>query len=186
MGGDVVAGRYAKALFLTMQDAAEREQAGRALDQFAAAMKTPDGLRTIILNPFYAKSRRAELLQHLIDVVADTVPVPPAAGRFLRFLLHKNRFNLIGAVATAFAGLLDQETNRLGITVSTARPLDAKSRQSIQKRLEEALHRPIGLTLHVDPDLLGGLRLQAGSRLIDGTIRGQFDRVRRLATEEQA
>jgi len=52
--------------------------------------------------------------------------------------------------------------------------------------MEAALHRPIGLTLHVDPDLLGGMRLQAGSRLIDGTIRGQFDRIRRLATEEQA
>jgi F-type H+-transporting ATPase subunit delta len=186
MGGDVVAGRYARALFLTIQGAGEREQAGRALDQFAAAMTVPDGLRTIILNPFYSKTRRAELLQRLIDVLADGMQVPPSAGRFLRFLLHKNRFDLVGVVASAFTALLDEESGRLGITVSTARPLDAKVQQTIQQHLEQALHRPIGLTLHVDPALLGGMRMQAGSRLIDGTIRGQFDRVRRLATEEQA
>jgi F-type H+-transporting ATPase subunit delta len=186
MSGEVVAGRYANALFQTIADNTERQQAHRALQRVAAIMEEPTGPRTVVLNPFYSRQQREAALRHLVQALNGEGELPPSILRFLLLLLRKNRLNLLNAVAAAFGRLLDGESGRIGITITTAAPLEPAAQTAAKTRLEQLLHRPVGLTLHVDPSLLGGIRLQTGSRLIDGTIRGRLDRLRRLAVEERS
>jgi len=179
MQAEAVAGRYANALFESITDPAQRESTQRVLTAVAAALQSPTGPRTLILNPFYSAQQREAALLKLIDLVSTEQPCPPMTRRFLQLLLRKNRLNAIQAVNAGYGRLLDEAQDRLSITVSTARPLDEAAQRALRARLEQLLQRPVGVTHQVDSSLLGGARLQLGSRLIDGTIRGQLDRVRR-------
>ncbi len=181
MQAEAVAGRYAKALFESITDPAERERTLRMLTDVATALEAPAGPKTLILNPFYSAKQREAALLKLIDLTGTDRPCPPITKRFLQLLLRKNRLNVIQAVTAAYGRLLDEVQGRIRITVSTARPLDQAVQRALHARLEQLLQRPVGVTHQVDPALLGGARLQLGSRLIDGTIRGQLDRVRRQA-----
>ena len=183
MRGEAVAGRYAKALFESITDQAEREQAAAALARVALSMAEQNGPRTIILNPFYTKLQREAALKKLLEVLARETPAPPVAGRFFQLLLRKNRLDLASAIAAAFKRLLDEAQGRVSLTVSTAKTLDDQAQQSLQTQLEQALRRPVGLAFAVDAALLGGVRLQLGSQLIDGTMRGQLERIRRQVME---
>jgi F-type H+-transporting ATPase subunit delta len=183
MRGEAVAGRYAKALFTSMTEQAGREQAARALTAVAESLSVPDGPRTIILNPFYTKQQRDAALQKLVELLSKQAPIPAAVARFLQLVLRKNRLDLAPAMAAAFHQLLDDEQGRVSVTVSTAKPLDRNAQQSLQARLEQALQRPVGVAFEVEASLLGGARMQLGSRLIDGTLRGQLDRLHRLILE---
>jgi len=149
------------------------------LGDVTAALETPAGPRTLILNPFYSSKQREAALLKLIDVMETKPACPPMARRFVQLLLRKNRLQAIHAVTAAYGRLLDEAQGRIRLTVSTARPLDQTAQRALHARLEQLLKRPVGVTHHVDPSLLGGARLQLGSRMIDGTIRGQLDRFRR-------
>jgi F-type H+-transporting ATPase subunit delta len=179
MQAEAVATRYASALFQSITDPAERERTLRLLTDVTAALEAPAGPKTLILNPFYSAQQREAALLKLIDLEGANTPCPPMTRRFLQLLLRKNRLQAIQAVTAAYGRLLEEVQGRLSITVSTARPLDQAAQQALHARLEQLLKRPVGVTHHVDPSLLGGARLQLGSRLIDGTIRGQLDRLRR-------
>jgi len=181
MQAEAVAGRYAKALFESITDPAERERTLRVLADIAAALETATGPKTLVLNPFYSVKQREAALLKLIDLTSTDRPCPPLTTRFLQLLLKKTRLNVIQAVTVAYGRLLDEAQGRISITVSTARPLDQAARRALHTRLEQLLQRPVGVRHQVDPSLLGGARLQLGSRLIDGTIRGRLDRVRRQA-----
>jgi len=181
MQAEAVAGRYARALFESIADPAERERTLRTLTAVAAAFQAPTGPKTLILNPFYSMQQREAALLKLIDLIGAETPCPPVTKRFLQLLLKKSRLNTIQAVTAAYSRLLDEAGGRISITVSTARPLDQTAQQALRTRLEQWLQRPVGMIMQVDPALLGGARLQVGSRMIDGTIRGRLDRVRRQA-----
>lgn len=176
---EAVAKRYANALFLSITDPADRERSLRLLAGVAASLQAPSGPKTLILNPFYSAQQREAALLKLIDLEGTETPCPPMTKRFLQLLLRKNRLQAVQAVTAAYGRLLDEAQGRLSITVSTARPLDQTAQRALYARLEQLLQRPVGVTLQVDPSLLGGARLQLGSRLIDGTIRGQLERLRR-------
>jgi F-type H+-transporting ATPase subunit delta len=176
---EAVATRYANALFQTITDPAEREQTARLLAVLSTEFQSQSGPKTLILNPFYSAQQREAALLKLIELQGAQTPCPPMTKRFLQLLLRKNRLHALQAVTTAFGRLLDEAQGRLSLTISTARPLDQAAQQALHARLEQLLQRPVGITHQVDPSLLGGARLQLGSRLIDGTIRGKLDRVRR-------
>jgi ATP synthase F1 delta subunit len=183
MRGEAVAGRYARALFESITDRPKRERTAEALTRVAELLSDPAGPRTIILNPFYTKAQRHAALEQLLGAVSRAAAPPPVAARFLELLLRKNRLDLMEAIASAFSRLLDEAQGRIHLTVSTARPLDRNARESLQTKLERATHQPVGLAFATDPSLLGGARLQLGSRLIDATLRGQLERIRRQLLE---
>jgi len=178
---EAVAGRYANALFESITDSAERERTLRVLADVATALEMPAGPKTLVLNPFYSAKQREAALLKVIDMTGGDTPCLPMTKRFLQLLLRKNRLNAIQAVTAAYRRLLDEAQGRISITVSTARPLDQAAQRALHARLEQLLKQLVGVTYHVDPSLLGGARLQLGSQLIDGTIRGRFDRAHRHA-----
>ncbi|HTP41323.1 MAG TPA: ATP synthase F1 subunit delta [Nitrospiria bacterium] len=179
MQAEAVATRYANALFQSITDPAERERTVRLLAVLSAELQSPSGPKSLILNPFYSATQREAALLKLIELNGAETPCPQMTRRFLQLLLRKNRLQALQAVTAAFGRLLDESRGRLSLTVSTAKPLDQAAQQALHARLEQLMQRPVGITHQVDPSLLGGARLQLGSRLIDGTIRGTLDRIRR-------
>ncbi len=74
--------------------------------------------------------------------------------------------------------LLAARERVLEVELTTAVELSDGEAQEIVRRIEEAAGRRVEATRSVDPDLIGGLVLQAGSRRVDASVRGRLNQLR--------
>jgi F-type H+-transporting ATPase subunit delta len=81
--------------------------------------------------------------------------------------------------AVEFVAIVDREQGRLKVELTTAYELDDKEADAIVAKIEKSSGRTVEATRSVDPDLIGGMILQAGSLRVDASVRGRLDRLRR-------
>ncbi len=172
-----VARRYAKALF-DLQDPSGVGQTAMALRLLAEAFATSREFRALLLSPVFTKEEKAVVVHQ----VAAKAGCPPITSRFLAHVVRKNRIAQIREISDAFGKLADQSSNRKAVQLVAALPLSDAQRAAIQKRLEQATRGKIDLAVQVDPGMISGLEIRFGSRVYDGTVRGQLERLRSILT----
>jgi len=97
---------------------------------------------------------------------------------FLRLVAEKGRIREIEDIAREFERLMAVEERRLSVELTTAYPLSDEEAQRILKQIEDASGRKVEATQKVDPSLIGGFVLQAGSMRVDASLRGRLNRLR--------
>ena len=84
------------------------------------------------------------------------------------------------------SGSSPREERRLNVELTTAYELSDDEARQIIGQIEQASGRTVEATRKVDPDLIGGIVLQAGSMRVDASVRGRLERLRReLTTSEK-
>ena len=78
-----------------------------------------------------------------------------------------------------FDSLWAEENKLLPVTVTSAIELDEGLVNDIGKRIEEQTDRRVELSSNVDPEVLGGLKVQVGNMVLDGTVRNRLERLRK-------
>jgi F-type H+-transporting ATPase subunit delta len=91
---------------------------------------------------------------------------------------EKGRAGEIEEIAKEFERLIAREERRLTVELTTARELTGAEAEAILKQIETASGRKVDATQKVDPDLVGGIVLQAGSLRVDASVRGRLERLR--------
>ena len=97
---------------------------------------------------------------------------------FLRLVAEKGRAGELEDIAREFERLMAREERRLTVELTTARELSETETKAIVKQIEDAAGRKVEATQKVDPDLVGGIVLQAGSLRVDASVRGRLERLR--------
>ena len=75
-----------------------------------------------------------------------------------------------------------EENKLLPVEVSSAIELDDGLVSSIGERIEERTGRRVELTAQVDPDIIGGIVLRVGNKVLDASVQGRLQRLRRQLT----
>ena len=143
-----------------------------ALADFAAAIKQSPELRSVLRNPQLDPTAKAEILS---DIAGDDEPL---FKNFLLVVAEKGRAGEIEEMAAEFERLIAREERRLTVALTTARELTDEEAKAIVAQIEKAAGRKVEATRTVDPDLVGGIVLQAGSHLADASVRGRLERLR--------
>jgi F-type H+-transporting ATPase subunit delta len=133
-------------------------------------------LAEILRNPQLDKRAKAAA----VDAVAGDAD--PLVRNLLRLLVDKGRGGEVEEVATEFEELAAAEEGQLSVELTTAFELTEEEVQSIVEQIARASGRTVEATRSVDPGLIGGLVLQAGSRRVDASIRGRLQRLTRELT----
>jgi F-type H+-transporting ATPase subunit delta len=97
---------------------------------------------------------------------------------FLRLLAEKGRIGEIEEMEREFERLMAAEERRLNVELTTAYELSDEEATAILEQIEEASGRKVEATRKVDPNLIGGFVLQAGSMRVDASLRGRLNRLR--------
>lgn len=168
-----IARRYAKALF-DLQDPTGVGPTAATLRLLADSFATSRELRALLLSPVFSKEDKAAVVARL----AATTGCPPITGRFLAHVIRKNRIAYIREICDAFGKLADRASNRKAVHVLAARPLTEEHQAAIRARLEQVTRSAVDLTVDVEPSVISGLEIRLGSRVYDGTVRGQLARLR--------
>jgi F-type H+-transporting ATPase subunit delta len=102
---------------------------------------------------------------------------------FVRLIAEKGRASELGEIADELDTLVATEEQILDVELTTAHELTDEEFGRILGRIEAQSGRKVQASRQVDPDLIGGLVLQAGSMRLDASVRGRLERLRHeLAT----
>ena len=163
---------YAEALFEAAQESDRLGPVHEALADFAAAIEQTPELRAVLRNPQLESSAKARILA---DLAGDEEPL---FKNFLLLTAEKGRAGELDEIAREFERLMAREERRLTVELTTARELTDEEAHVIVAQIEQAAGRKVEATRTVDPELVGGIVLQAGSYRADASVRGRLERLR--------
>ena len=98
----------------------------------------------------------------------------PQVLNLVGMLTDKNKLNELDNISIEYQRLIDAYHGVEGAEVAevtTAIPLDDEDKLKLGKRLSEILGKPVTLKILVAPELLGGIVIRVGDKLIDGSVR---------------
>jgi len=163
---------YAEALFGAAKDAGKLAQVHEALGDFAAAVAESPELHSVLRNPQLEPSAKSAILA---DLAGDDEPL---FTNYLHLVAEKERAGELEEIAKEFERLIAREERRLDVELITARELTDEEADAIVDQIEKAAGRKVDATRSVDPELVGGIVLQAGSYRADASVRGRLERLR--------
>ncbi len=144
------------------------------LFRFARVVEGDQGLRSALADRSVPVTVRQDLVG---DLLADrsSVATMTLARRAVRA-----RERTFSHTVEAYVDLAAAQKNRVVATVRVARPLESDQRSRLQAALARQVGREVVLQEVIQPDLLGGVRVELGDEVVEGTVAGRLDEARRL------
>ena len=159
-------------MFEASKEKKRLDQVREELDDFAAAVRDVSELRNMLRNPQLESSLKAEIVEDLAGDADELL------RNFLRLVAENGRIGEIEEIAREFDRLVAIDERRLNLDLTTAIELSDDDAREIVKQIEKATGRTVEATRRVDPNLIGGLVLQADSLRVDASVRGRIERLR--------
>ncbi len=163
---------YARALYEAAQAQGSVDAARDQLAELATALEQTPELESFLANPQLDPTAKGEILDEI------TTGAAPVVRNFVRVVASKGRAGQLRPIAEEFEAIVDREQGRLKVELTTAYELGEDEAKAIVGKIEQASGRTVEATRSVDPALVGGLILQAGSLRVDASVRGRLARLR--------
>jgi len=142
------------------------------LQQLRRAFEAAPDLAALLENPELDSRLKADILVQVAEG-SDEIVV-----NFLRLIAEKGRAAELGDIVDELDALVAQEQRILDVELTTAAVLTDDEFDRILGQIESASGRKVQAERKVDPDLIGGIVLQAGSMRLDASVRGRLERLR--------
>jgi F-type H+-transporting ATPase subunit delta len=163
---------YAEALLAAAKDRGSVPAVREEFADFVAALDESPELRNLLRNPQIGPGAKRGGLDAVLGEADETF------RRFLRLLVDKNRIGEVEDIYEEWERLLAAEERVLEVELTTAVELSDEEAREIVERIEQEVGRRVEARRSSDPDLIGGLVLQAGSRRVDASVRGRLNQLR--------
>jgi F-type H+-transporting ATPase subunit delta len=144
----------------------------RQLRELADAATSVDDLQALLRNPEVDSRVKGDVLSRVAEGSDEAVV------NFVRLVAEKGRADELGEIADELDALVAAEERILDVEITTARALSDVEFGRIVGRIESSSGRKVQAERAVDPNLIGGIVLQAGSRRLDASVRGRLERLR--------
>ena len=164
---------YARALFEAAKEHEVLDRVHEELGEFAEALDNDRSLQVFLFSPYFSSEEKREGVRKIVsDADERTV-------NFLELLAERHRMPALFRIKREFDALWADENKLLPVTVTSAVELDEGLVEEIGKRIQEQTGRKVELSTNVDPDVLGGLMVRVGNKVLDGTVRNRLERLRK-------
>jgi F-type H+-transporting ATPase subunit delta len=154
------------------------EEAGAELHVLAAVFSEPR-LAAIIVNPTLGVNARRDLTEGVLAAARTSTSV----ANLVRLLMRGERLTQLPDIARAYDGLVDRELGRVRVGVRAAAPLSDAVQQEIVTLARRLAGKDVLMSSEVDPELLGGVVLDVGGTVYDGSVRTRLARMSRTMAE---
>jgi F-type H+-transporting ATPase subunit delta len=163
---------YAEALLEAARDAREIDRVRDEFAAFVAAIGTSPDLAQLLRNPQVEPVSKRDALGEMLTGAADIF------RNFVMLVAEKGRSGELDEIYAEWERLLAAEDRVIEVELTTAVELTDAEADAIVKQIADATGRRVEATRSVDPDLIGGLVLQAGSLRLDGSVRSRLNGLR--------
>jgi F-type H+-transporting ATPase subunit delta len=169
-----IAAVYATALYQAAAEAGRVEQVRRDLGEFVEALESSVELRQLLTAEEISDAPKTAALMELTEGGDEFM------RNLLRLLVDKNREAELVAVYRAYVGLVERAQGLIHVEVVSAVPLTPALQDSLRAKIASSLHKTVELTMTVDKEILGGLRLRIGDQIADASVRHRLEALRAM------
>ena len=169
---DTLAHIYARSLFEICEEAGGTDkvlEVAEELSQICELAQADSHFRMFLNSPLLESSSRGESLKVIL-----TNRVTDLLLRFMLVLNDNGRLSHLEMIKFAFQQLVHEHSGRFEVDVTTAKPMDEATQASISKQLHDVTGKEPVVHTSVDPELIGGITLRIGDKLIDGSVATQL------------
>lgn len=160
-------GRYALALFELAQDSKNVAAVGKDLDQFVALVEKSDDLARLVKSPIFSADEQLAA----VEAILKKAKISGVAANFIKLAAKNRRLYAVTDMVQAFRALVAQAKGEVSAEVTSAEKLSAAQIAKIKSSLKAAVGRDVQLQTKTDSDILGGLIVKVGSRMVDNSLR---------------
>jgi F-type H+-transporting ATPase subunit delta len=172
-----VARVYAEALFDVAKEKGKLDSIRDELGQFADAVEGDRDLQVFFFSPYFSSAEKAAGLKRAVSG-ADAELL-----NFLELLIEKQRMNEVFRVRRTLDELWKQENKRIDVTVTSAVALDPAVVERVGEEIERQTGQKVELASRVDSEILGGIVLQVGNKILDASIRARLEKLRKSVAQ---
>jgi F-type H+-transporting ATPase subunit delta len=160
-----VARPYAEAAFRSAEEKNVLPQAAETL-ALVAAIARDEAMRSMLSDPRVTAAQKKAVFAQVAGTRLDEV-----TRNLVGALVDNGRTELIGEIASQFDALKRGHDRVVKARITSAQPLTEAQRADIVAAIERRYGRKVEAEMDVDPELLGGARVQVGDQVIHASVR---------------
>jgi F-type H+-transporting ATPase subunit delta len=172
-----VATRYAKALVDVVAEPDSDVHPSQVLGELNSVRQLIAGspaLRNALLSPAVSPSKKRGVMRRLLD----PLNIHPKVRNFMYVVIDHRRVGDFDSIVEAFEVLLDERLGYVRADVTSAAELLPAQRAALEAEVARLAGKKAKLNFSVNPGLIAGVIARVGSRVYDGSVRGQLERLR--------
>lgn len=168
-----VAGRYATALFDLAVERSAIDSIATDLQQLQAMIDESSDLRRLIHSPLFSREQQSGAMA----AVLAGAGISDLVSNFIGVVAGNRRLFALEGMINAYRGLVAQYRGEVTAEVTSATQLSEAQRTAVEQALKQALGSNVAVNTDVDPDLIGGMVVRVGSRMVDSSLRTKLQRL---------
>lgn len=143
------------------------------LQGVADIYRQQEEMRTLLEHPLIVPSEKKALLAQVFPALSEET------RNLLNLLVDRRRVPVLLEIVEGFTERYNQLRGKLMAEVTTAVAIDQGLEDQIRQGLSRMYNQEVSMTVKVDPEVLGGVRVRIGDRIIDDTLRGRIEALKR-------
>jgi len=174
MKENIIAGRYAQALFKEAKADNKSSEVISQLQALSVLYSASDDFKMLVKNPLISKAEK----QMVVDQLKAKGAVDEFLYKFLTLLVAKNRLSILNLIAEQVITMDMQDKGEAEAVVTVAASMTEEAKKSLNDVLNKITGKKITITEKVDASILGGVIAQVESSLYDASVRGQLNKIK--------
>lgn len=162
---------YAKAVFELAQDSGKLKDWSAQLAAIASAVADPQ-LGKLVGHPTLTKAQLAAVIGEALGKQLNS-----EGQSLLRLLTENARLKSAGFIAEQYEALRAEAESRVDVDITTAVAVENAQQEALAAAIKKRLSRDVAVQWHTDEALIAGAVIRAGDLVIDGSVRGELERL---------
>ncbi len=171
--------RYSRALFEVAEEGNDLEKIEKDIKNFLSLLNSSVEVKSFIHNPTHSK----DVQNNAIRLLAERLNFSKNLQNFMFLLIEKRRIFFVEKIIDSFLKLCSLKRGEVKASLVSSKELSEIEIESISKDLSSSMGSTIKFDYKVDKELIGGLKLQLGSFMIDTSIRNKLKKIEQKMLE---
>jgi F-type H+-transporting ATPase subunit delta len=174
VSSETIAQRYAQAIFDLGVETSSLPALTEDIRKLAETYEESAELQKLMGNPLIP----VEALVATVREIGERLGISPMAHNAAGLLARRKRMFALPAIATELVRLADEKAGVVRATVTSAEPLSDAYVERLTQELGTMTGKKVALTRKQDPELMGGVIVRIGDRVLDGSVRARLQQLK--------
>ena len=171
--------RYSRALFEVAKESGELEKIENDIKTLKVLLKDIPELKNFLQNP----TQSIENQINAVDILSKKLNFTRDLKNFIFLLIEKRRIFFVIKILDSFIKLCSKKRGEIKASLISSKSLSITELEQISKDLSSSMGSTIKFDYKVDKNLIGGLKLQLGSFMIDTSIKNKLKKLEQSMLE---
>ncbi len=171
--------RYARAFFEVVNESKELDKAEVDIKNFQILLNSSEEIKNFVKDPTQSIIQQKKI----IKILSDKLEFSKNLINFFLLLIEKRRIFFVKKIFESFLKLCSKKRGEIEVSLISSKELSQSELESISKDLSMSMGSNIKFNYKVDVELMGGLKLQLGSFMIDTSIKNKLKKYEQAMLE---